>query len=197
MSKHKKQSFFVKHRLLTITLILFLIVVPMTLIPTVYTMNAFSNHTVLFEDKSLKAVKEQDVFTLEFKLDEIIETKKNEEGKLDGGKYIFSYEITPKTTVNTILINKVNAQLSIRNDKYNTVAERVMTVYKTTPYNRLVIPFNYNLDKTLLPFVKPDGPYLYIKIDYTETIAELNQTNTHTLIIKVPFDDSQTIVKPQ
>ncbi len=197
MSKHKKQSFFQKHRLLTITLILFFIVVPMTLIPTVYTMNAFSNHTILFEDSKLKAAKEQDVFTLEFKLDEIIESKKNEEGKLDGGKYIFSYEITTKTTVNTIVVNQVTAQLSIRNEKYNTVAERPLTVTKTTSYNRLVIPFNYNLDKTLLPFVKPDGPYLYVKIDYTETIAELNQTNNHTLIIKVPYDDSKTIVKPQ
>ncbi len=197
MSKHKKQSFFVKHRLLTITLILFLIVVPMTLIPTVYTMNAFSNHTVLFEDKSLKVDNEQNVFGLEFILDEIIPYEKDEEGKLVGGKYIFSYEITQLSTVNTIVIKQVTAQLSIRNDKYNTVAERPLTVSKTTTYNRLVIPFNYNLDKTILPFVKPDGPYLYVKIEYTETIAELNQTNNHTLILRVRYDDSQTIVKPQ
>ncbi|NMA05049.1 MAG: hypothetical protein GX931_01615 [Acholeplasmataceae bacterium] len=197
MRKNKKQSFFKKYKLLTITLILFFIVVPLILVPTVYTINAFSNYTVLFEDKELKAVTEQDVFTLEFKLDEIITYKKNEEGINDGGKYIFSYEITPKTTVNTILINQVNAQLSIRNDKYNSIAERPLTVAKTTQYNRLVIPFNYNKDKWLLPLVKPDGPYLYIKIDYTETISGLNQTNNHTLIIKVPYDDSLTIVKPQ
>lgn len=193
MNKQKKQTFFQKYRLLTVTLILFFIVLPLVVIPVVYTLNAVSDQTVLFEDTKLKAEKSQEVFDLNFELVEIIESNADNEG----GKYIFSYEITPKSTVNTINIKTVNAQLSIRNDNYNTQAEKELTLSKTTPSVRLVIPFNYNLNKTLLPFVKPDGPYLYVKISYTETTASLNQSTDHTLIIKVSYDDSLTIVKPQ
>lgn len=193
MNKHNQKNFFQKHRLLTFTLILFFVLLPLLVIPTVYAANALTNQTVLFEDKSLKVTAKQEVFDLEFQLQEIIEPDE----KNEGGKYIFSYEITPKETVNTIKVNKINGQLSIRNDSYNSKAEKELTIIKTTPTTRLVIPFNYNLDKTILPFVKPDGPYLYIKIDYTETVAGLSQSTNHTLIIKVTYDDSLTIVRPQ
>lgn len=193
MSKQKNTSFFKTHRVLSFTLILFLIVVPLVVIPVIYTINAVADQTVLFENKSNKAVKNQDVFDLDFKLAEIIEPNDNNEG----GKYIFTYEIKVNPTVNTIAVTKINGQLSIRNDKFNSIAERELNVLKTTSTIRLVIPFNYNLNKTILPLIKPDGPYLYIKIDYIETTAGLEQSMDKTLIIKVPYDDSKTIVKPQ
>lgn len=196
MNKTKQQPktpFFKKHRILAITLILFLIVLPLLVIPTVYVASALGNKAILFEDKTLKAAKSTNVFTFDFELIEIIES--NDEN--EGGYYIFDYKITTNDSVNTITNVRFKAQLSIRNDSYDSPSEREYTTLESSTTTKLRIPFNYDLDKTILPLVKADGPYLYLHISYIEIIQGLEQQNNKILIIKVPYDDSHTKVTPQ
>ena len=76
-------AFITKHRIFTLTIILFLIVLPLILIPTVYITQVASAKHVIFEDKSIKAVSvdKQDYFDIEFSLYSITEPTKDSKGK--------------------------------------------------------------------------------------------------------------------
>lgn len=190
--KNKKNSkflsFFKKYRVLTLTLFLFLILLPLIFIPTIYIYQIASSKHVVFEDKSNKAVMidKQDYFDIEFNLYNIV--KPQEE---NSGYYEFDYKITPKeggvSEVNDIYDISFNAQLSVKRDKYTSLHEELIEVLESTPNSRLKIKFDYDMDKSILPFLKPKGPTLYLVIYFTEEIHNLTQ-EYQTIFVEVPYN---------
>lgn len=195
---NKKQpnqpSFFTRHRLLSLMLILFLVVLPLVFIPSVYIYKFSTKNPVLFETKGVKLVKPEDsIFNTEFILSEI---KMPNEDNLKGA-YVFKYKLNPKETVNTITNVKYQFQLSVINDKYTTYSQQNLTAVPKENYSTTSIEFNYNMDKFILPFISAKGPNLYIKITYDEVLLELGTTKTHTIYMRLDYDDSTTKVTLQ
>ncbi|NLN50142.1 MAG: hypothetical protein GX149_00765 [Acholeplasmataceae bacterium] len=188
--KQKNQiSFFQKYRILTITLILFFIVIPVIFIPSVYIYQVASSKHVLFDDPKAKAISvaEQDYFSLDFSLTEIVEP--NSENK--NGLYKFKYEITRQESINELSDINVQLQLAVKHDKYTEISEE--KPYSMTQMN---VNFNFDMDKSALPFLRTKLPVLYVKIAFNENLAGLGST-PKVLILKVPYDSSKTIVTPQ
>ena len=190
----KQPSFFTRHRLLSLMLILFLIVLPLVFIPSVYIYKFSTKNPVLFETKGVKLVKPEDsIFNTEFILSEI---KMPNEDNLKGA-YVFKYKLNPKETVNTITNVKYQFQLSVIYDKYTTYSQENLTAVPKDNYSTTSIEFNYNMDKFILPFISAKGPNLYIKITYDEILSELGTTNSHTIYMRLDYDDTATKVTIQ
>lgn len=190
--KNKKNNrflnFFKKYRVLTLTLFLFLILLPLIFIPTIYIYQVASSKHVVFEDKNNKAVMvdKQDYFDIEFNLYTIVEPEEEK-----SGYYEFDYKITPKeggvNDVNNIYDISFNAQLSVKRDKYTSLNEDLIEVLESTPNSRLRIKFDYDMDKSILPFLKPKGPTLYLVIYFTEEISNLME-ELQTIFVEVPYN---------
>jgi len=190
----KQPSFFTRHRLLSLMLILFLIVLPLVFIPSVYIYKFSTKNPVLFETKGVKLVKPEDsIFNTEFILSEI---KIPDEDNLKGA-YVFKYKLNPKETVNTITNVKYQFQLSVIYDKYTTYSQENLTAVPKDDYSTTSIEFNYNMDKFILPFISAKGPNLYVKITYDEILSELGTTNSHTIYMRLDYDDTATKVTIQ
>ena len=190
----KQPSFFTRHRLLSLMLILFLIVLPLVFIPSVYIYKFSTKNPVLFETKGVKLVKPEDsIFNTEFILSEI---KMPNEDNLKGA-YVFKYKLNPKETVNTITNVKYQFQLSVIYDKYTTYSQENLTAVPKDDYSTTSIEFNYNMDKFILPFISAKGPNLYVKITYDEILSELGTTNSHTIYMRLDYDDTATKVTIQ
>lgn len=181
---NKFMSFIKKYKVLTITIGLFFIVLPLILIPTLYIYQVASSKHVIFHDKGNKALKinKQNYFDIDFSLNKIIESEEDV-----AGYYVFDYEIKVKDSVlNDINGITFNSQLSVINDDYTSYNEdSVSTLKSTTEYNMLKIPFDYNMDKRVLPLLYPKGPKLYLEISFTEYI--LNMPEQKTIYVEVPF----------
>ncbi len=178
--QQNKTPFYKKYRILTITLVMFLVILPIIFIPSIYITHFASSKDVLFGEKKQKAVSynSQDKFQIEADLVEIV---KYDQANNKDGKYIFDIDFT--ILASNVKVSTVEAQLSVKNDKYDTdVVKKNITSNSKT---RFEIKFNYNMDKKVMPFVKPQGPTLYLKVTYTFT-TELS-SGAQTLIIKVPY----------
>lgn len=187
----KQASFFKRHRLLSIMLILFLIVLPLVFIPSVYIYKFSTKNPVLFETKGVKLVKPEDsMFNTEFILSEI---KMPNEDNLKGA-YVFKYKLNPKETVNTITNVKYQFQLSVIWDNYTTFSQENLTAVPRENYGTTSIEFNYDMDKFILPLIRAEGPNLYVKITYDEVLLDLGSTKTHTIYMRLDYDDSTTKV---
>lgn len=176
-----KIPFYKKYRILTITLIMFLIVLPLITIPGIYISHFVASKDVLFGDKDLKAISldEQDKFIVDVVLKEIVlEDRENNKD----GKYIF--EIDFKTESSNIKNFKIDAQLSVKNDKYDSEVIS-KTVSNNSVKNKFEIKFNYNMKKSPLLFVNPKGPTLYLKITYAYVDSTLGTPKP--IIVKVPY----------
>lgn len=184
--ENKFKKFLKTHKLFSLTIFLFLIVVPLILIPTAYISQAVSSKHILFKDKSIKAVKldNQDYFDIEVTLYNIKEPLGD-----TPGKYIFNYKITPKDSVNTIRNISFTGQLSVINDKYTSFNGNFLTSSESTSSTRLTFDWDYNMNKSILPFLKPKGPKLYLQINFIYELAEPLQGNPEekTIYVEVPF----------
>ncbi len=177
---NNKISFYKKYRIFTITLIMFLVVLPIITIPSIYISHFVSSKDVLFGDKTLKAqtLDSQDKFIIEANLIEIIKQDKEND---NNGKYLF--EIDFKTESSNIKDFKIEAQLSVKNDNYNSeVISKTVTNHSKTKFE---IVFNYDMNKNPLLFVSPKGPTLYLRITYS--FVESNLGTPKPIIVKVPF----------
>lgn len=185
--ENKFKTFIKTHRVFSLTVFLFLIVVPLILIPTVYIYQVASSKHVLFEDKSIKAVKlaNQDYFDIEVTLYNIKEPLGD-----SMGQYIFNYKITTKDTVNSISDIAFTGQLSVVNDKYTSFSGDFLTTLESSSTTRLIFDWDYNMNKTILPFLKPKGPKLYLQIDFIYEMAEPlhGAPEEKTIFIEVPFN---------
>lgn len=186
-NESKFKSFFRRHKVFSLTLFLFLIVVPIILIPTAYIYQVVSSRHVLFEDKSIKALQidEQDYFDINVELHSIKEPLGDQLGE-----YIFNYKITPKSTVNTINNVSFTGQLSVVNDDYTSFNGQTLTSLESTNTTRLIFEWDYDMNKSVLPFLKPKGPKLYLQINFTYDMAPPLQGNPteETIYLEVPFD---------
>lgn len=183
---NKFVSFFKRHKVFSITLILFLVVVPLILIPTTYIYQIVSSKPVLFGDKKIKAVKldKQEYFDINVTLYNITEPMGD-----TPGEYIFDYKLTPKSAVNTISNVRFTGQLSVVNDNYTSMSGDTLTSLESHENNKLIFKWDYNMEKTLLPFLKPKGPKLYLKIMFSYDMAPPLQGNPReeTIYVEVPY----------
>ncbi len=179
-------NFFKTYKLLTLTLFLFLVVLPVVTIPTIYIYQFASSKPVIFhyKDNKLTKINKQHYFDISFTLFSI--EAPDADGK--NGYYIFDYEIVVKDTVNEIVDIKFNAQLSVKNDNYTSHLEDLTETLESTTSSRLKIPFNYNMDKKILPFVRAGGPRLFLEIHFTELNTLLGEPQYETLYIEIPYN---------
>lgn len=180
------KSFFTRHRVLTITLFLFLVILPFILIPTVYIYQIASSKPILFHDKKNKAIKlkDQNYFNINFVLFDIIDPDKDNAN----GYYIFNYEIEVKPElVNELTDITFQVLLVVGNDKYITYSLGPHSQLKSTSSSRLKVEFNYDMDKSILPFLKPKGPKLYMQIQFYERFSQFNNEEHRDFIIEIPY----------
>lgn len=181
-------AFITKHRIFTLTIILFLIVLPLILIPTVYITQVASAKHVIFEDKSIKAVSvdKQDYFDIEFSLYSITEPTKDSKGK-----YSFNYSISLKEGLSESKIKNIsfNGQLSVVNDKYTVFNKKFTEVLESTNRTKFDFTWEYNMNKSILPFLKPQGPTLYLQIFFTEQmVSPIGEEVERVIYVKVPYN---------
>lgn len=180
-------NFFKTYKLLTLTLFLFLIVLPLATIPSIYIYQVASAKPTIFFEKGNKAVKlsKQKYFDITFDLHSIITP--DSDGK--NGYYVFEYEIKMKDTVNEIERVSFNAQLSVQNDKYSSHyrpgIDDLESNLVSTSSTRLRVPFNYDMDKRILPFMYPKGPRLFLALYFTEYV--FGEPFNEVVFVEVPF----------
>lgn len=186
MKENKFIAFLKNHKVFTITIFLFVILVPLIFIPSVYISQIVSSRHVIFEDKSIKAIKvsDQEYFDIEVTLYSITEPVGS-----TSGKYIFDYKLTPKAAKNTITDVVFSGQLSVVNDKYTKFSSDLYTL-ESDSSTRLVFDWDYDMDKSILPFLKPKGPKLYLYISFLYDMAPPLNGNPEevNLYIEVPFN---------
>lgn len=188
---NRKDSFLYRHRILMISLLLFFVLLPLIFIPSAYISTYMKSKPILFGDKHNKIsnYEKQTLFDIEFKLPEIILPNESMENGLYKGKL----KINVNSPVNEISNIQATLQLSVRWANYTTNSEA--SSINPNQEHGIDIPFNYNMDKHILPFVKPGGPDLYIKITYTETI--LSSPMAREVFFKISYDNNQTKITPQ
>jgi hypothetical protein len=166
MKKQKtKIPFYKKYRILTITLVMFLIVLPLIVIPTIYVAHFVNSKDILFSDKSLKAVplNKQDKFEIDVYLDERKEVLDNDDN-FKATNYIFYLDFKSLYTSKIKDIN-IEVQLSAKNDKYDSESIS-KSIKNESEKNKFEIPFAYNPKKKILPLVRVKEPTLYLKITF-------------------------------
>ncbi|MDY0211028.1 MAG: hypothetical protein RBQ91_06465 [Acholeplasma sp.] len=193
MKKYQKTSKFnwiLKHKLLVFVLLV-LVVLPLIMIPSIYIIQYNSNKPILFEDKNAEVTSLKNTpFELNYQVIEMRETSDD----LTGGYYRVRYTLTKKTTVNSISNVKLTYQMSTNWDRYT--ANSTEQINPIGSQRIAQINFNYDLNQSVLPFVKVGIPVLYVKIAYTETI--LNNEFEKVVYIKLPYNyvDHETVIIP-
>lgn len=189
--KTSKMTWFLEHRLI-VFIILLVVVLPLLMIPGIYISQYQQNKPVLFEDKHAEAISinKLEHFNFEYNVSEFRES--NDQNL--GGYYKIKYTLTKKDTVNTISAVKLTFQMSTTWSRYDSKSSEQSVTLSSE--RTLQVAFNFNMDKNVIPFVKAGGPYLYARINYTETI--LNEPFNRVLYVKLPFDlvSHQTTIIP-
>lgn len=194
MKNNKKKSkitWFFEHRLV-VFVILLVVVLPLLMAPGIYIAQYQKSKPVLFEDKQAHAIgiNKLKYFDIDYK---VTEFRESNAANL-GGYYKINYTLTKKDTINVISNVKLTFQMSTTWDKYSSKStEQSVTLGSE---RTLQVSFNHNMDKNVIPFVKPGGPYLYAKISYVETI--LSEQFERVVYVKLPFDliSHQTTIIP-
>jgi hypothetical protein len=186
----KKKSNWLYENRLKLVLLLFLVVLPLLLIPAIYASQYIQSKPILFEDKKAEAIELSDlkIFTIEYEITQIKETS----SELKNGYYTITYTINKETTVNTFQNIKVAFQLSTRWQEYNS-ANSVSAV-SLGQEKSSSISFNLDMNKSVLPLIKPQGPYLYMMLTYEEMIFDT--PTPKTVYVKLPMDFSNTVIIP-
>ena len=179
--KVSKWAWLYQHRLL-IFVVLFFVVLPIIFIPSMYIQKYLDSKPVYFGDKHAEVMDADDmvVFNIEYKMTQVRQPNVD----MIGGFYKFDYKLTRISGINPISNIRIQFQLSTRWAKYTEVsAEQSVTLnqLKTAQVN-----FNYDMDSSVLPFVTADGPYLYAKITYDETI--MGEAFARVIYIRMPYD---------
>lgn len=178
--KNVKVPFYKKYRILSLTIFMFLIIIPLILIPSVYISNAIKSKDILFDNPSLKVTpkNKNDKFEVTAELVEKYLDNDNE-----GYFKEFEFKITLSTTATNISNFNIQTQLSVKNDKYDSFTTSRSISNNSTLTIR--VPFAYNMNKRILPFMKPKVPTLYVKISYSYTDTQL--ADPEPIIVKVNY----------
>ena len=179
--KVSKWTWLYQHRL-AVFMILFLVILPIIFVPSIYVKTYLDSKPVLFSDKKADVVSVDDMPL--FDIDYTITHVRLPNSDNVGGYYRFNYELIKTSGVNQISNIRVQFQLSTRWAKYSEVStEQTVTLatMKTVQMN-----FNYDMDKSVLPLVKASGPTLYAKITYDELI--LGETYNRVIYVSLPYD---------
>lgn len=185
-----KNSNWLYHNRLKIVILLFLVVLPLLLIPGIYITQYVKSEPVLFENKSAEVINlsQLKVFNLDYEITQI----KEPNSELKNGYYTIKYTLTKEQTTNVYKDIKVTFQLSTKWAAYNSANSQASVVLGQEKSSSIV--FNFDTNKNVLPLVKPAGPYLYALITYNEEI--FNDTVEKKIYVKLPMDFTNTVIIP-
>lgn len=181
VKKVSKWAWIYQHRL-AIFMILFFVVLPIIFVPSIYIKKYVDSKPILFEDKQADVLSVEDLPL--FDIDYTITHVRLPNTENIGGYYRFNYEVTKTSGINPISNIRIQFQLATRWAKYSEVSTEQsvsLAQVRTVQMN-----FNYDMDSSVLPFVKATGPYLYAKISYDELI--MGETYTRIVYVKLPYD---------
>ena len=186
----KKKSNWLYENRLKLVLLLFLVVLPLLLIPGIYVSQYVQSKPILFEDKDAKVISldELKTFNIVYEVTQIKET----DADLKNGYYTIKFTIHKEQTVNVIKNIKVAFQLSTKWENYNSSNSQASVILgqeKSTS-----VSFNMDMNKSVLPLVKPQGPYLYMMLTYEEEIFGI--PTAKTIYVELPMDLTETIIIP-
>ncbi|HKL60871.1 MAG TPA: hypothetical protein VJY66_00665 [Acholeplasma sp.] len=188
-TSNKKSNWLYQNRL-KIVILLFLVVLPLLLIPGIYITQYVKSEPVLFENKSAEVINlsQLKVFNLDYEITQI----KEPNSELKNGYYTIKYTLTKEQTTNVYKDIKVTFQLSTKWAAYNSANSQASVVLGQEKSSSIV--FNFDTNKNVLPLVKPAGPYLYALITYNEEI--FNDTVEKKIYVKLPMDFTNTVIIP-
>lgn len=188
---NNNDSFLYRHRILMLSLLLFFVLLPLIFIPSAYISTYMKSKPILFGDKNNKVsnYQKQTLFDIDVTLPEIVLSNES----MENGLYKVNLKIDVNSPVNEISNIQATLQLSVKWANYTTHSEA--SGINPGQVHKIDVPFNYDMDKRILPFVKPGGPDLYIKITYTETI--LHSPMAREVFFKIPYSTDQTKITPQ
>jgi len=175
---------------LTVVLMSFIILAPLTLIAISYIGSYTSNRIVHFDveeteesvfTKRFKEIDEIQGFEIFIEWEELKNAYQTEESELwVGGYYSFNvyYEANPNYTINSIFITPL-----LQTD-WTDIRSLGTRKQLTTVETKIEIPFNFHLPVKPLPFVTVSEPNLYLKVEYSVTMVEmpsikLNMSSIH------------------
>lgn len=187
-NKQEKGNFFTEHKRFTLTLILFFIVLPVLFFSAIYFWQGVIVKHELFEDKTNKVVNEQKYYTITADLKEI-KYPIDEESPY---KYKFSYTVTKSDKIINDLSNlKIEFQLAPKFHPYTSKVTSRGSILSGT----FDMDFEFDMEKSRFPFLAPKGPFLYVKISFTEIILDgSNQvTEEHVYVLKVDYTTDNLI----
>jgi hypothetical protein len=171
---------------------LFLVILPISLVVTMYVGSYTSNRSLYFDqeiteesEKIRKFVSPDELkaLTLDIEWDALKKPIEDAEGTLVGGYYRFNIKYTAQENYD---LENVRITPVLKTDwkNYRSVGiER----YISTSFITFSIDFNYELPMTPLPFVSVEDPNLYLKVEYTYLTAGQNVTEIE--YVKFPLDD--------
>lgn len=188
-TSNKKSNWLYQNRL-KIVILLFLVALPLLLIPGIYITQYVKSEPVLFENKSAEVINlsQLKVFNLDYEITQI----KEPNSELKNGYYTIKYTLTKEQTTNVYKDIKVTFQLSTKWAAYNSANSQASVVLGQEKSSSIV--FNFDTNKNVLPLVKPAGPYLYALITYNEEI--FNDTVEKKIYVKLPMDFTNTVIIP-
>ncbi|MDR2822539.1 MAG: hypothetical protein LBV58_03200 [Acholeplasmatales bacterium] len=130
----------------------------------------------------------------DFKIDIVWDTltipKKDASDKLTGGSYKFSFTFEEKTSVH--LQNfRVTPLLQTKWVEYRGLGSQLSLAQGISSSS--TINFNYTLPTSPLWFVRVDDPILYLKVEYNEAIAGIENTKTVYLSLSLKNLDPHSL----
>ena len=140
-TSNKKSNWLYQNRL-KIVILLFLVVLPLLLIPGIYITQYVKSEPVLFENKSAEVINlsQLKVFNLDYEITQI----KEPNSELKNGYYTIKYTLTKEQTTNVYKDIKVTFQLSTKWAAYNSANSQASVVLGQEKSSSIVFNFDTN-----------------------------------------------------
>ncbi|MDY0074759.1 MAG: hypothetical protein RBR75_02590 [Acholeplasmataceae bacterium] len=194
----KKKKFWtsVHQNRLKIALSLFIILIPVALILTVYIGAYTNNRKVHFDQtptentvyiKKFISHDEIDALTLDISWYELKHPTLNDENILTGGYYKFDLFYQPKTNYDIVSVTVT----PVLQTHWTTMRSIGQSQALATHIRQIIVSFDYSLPVKPLWFVEVTDPNLYLKVDYTFISADKQVTKTAYVIF--PLEDINPI----
>lgn len=180
----QKKSQVLKKRRKLIFLLMYMVILPLVLIPAIYIVQYQQNKVVVFEQSKISFVNPTDLehFSLDLELERITLPKfENGEISAQGNYRIKSTLSLLPGVVPTISDVKLDFELQCSwINCQGTFDEKAVVLGQTRTDN---LAYSQVFPKNVLPFVTIEGPDLYVKITWTETVGQALPVVRHVYLV--------------